>query len=322
MGAPARWGAAVVVVGLVAGGAVALSRGPAQRVALTSGVDQAGAVPWAPLPFSAYQAPVGPSATPAPSSARPCSVSEVRATLGDRDGATGHLLHVVRFRSTARSVCVLKGYPQVRVSDDGRSGVRATDGSFFPVPPTADLQPGQEALLGVETDSACPAWPGGSPDGEVLHRLDVTLPGSGTLTVPDPTGLDVLCGAHLTPFYVEQPDPAPPHDPLSDLQVALEVPDHVAAGSDLAYVVDLRNPTDRPVPLDRCPGYVETAGPVKDVHGLSCGTVGAVPAHGAVRFAMRLRLPAGLAAGTAAVHWSLATPFPVTGGATVTVTRP
>jgi len=250
----------------------------------------------------------------------------VTASLADANGAGGHAVRYVRFRNTSTSTCVLEGYPRVIASEPGRPSVAGTDGSFFPNFSTANMRPGQDTYLGVETDTYCAARPGGGPAGPLYHRLDVTLPGGGTVTVDDPAkGFDVFCGLHLTSFFVQQPEPSPVHDPLSDLTVSLEVPPTVAAGATLVYVADLTNPTDQSVSLARCPGYVEAASgptPIKEAYGLNCAPVGAIAAHDTVRFAMRLHVPDQAAAGPTTFHWSMAAPFSVTSQATVTVTTP
>jgi hypothetical protein len=315
--------AVVVAVAAVAGN---WDSGHPERVTTSPSVNLAGTVPWVDQAAPPYQAPTAPP-TPTPGTdARPCTAGDVTASLADGGGAGGHSLRYVRFRNTSTSTCVLKGYPRVTASAPGQPSVAGTDGSFFPSFSTANMRPGQDTYLGVETGTYCAARPGGGSPGPLYHRLDVTLPGGGTVTVDDPAkGFDVSCGLHLTRFFVQQPEPGPVHDPLSDLTVSLEVPPTVAAGATLVYVADLTNPTDRSVSLARCPGYVEAAsGPtrIKEAYGLNCAPVGAIAAHDTVRFAMRLHVPDQAASGPLTFHWSMTGPFLVTGQATVTVTTP
>lgn len=314
--------AVVVAVVSVAGNA---GGGRQERATTSPSVNLAGTIPWVDQPAAPYRAPT--AAPPAPGSdARACTAGDVTASLADGNGAGGHSERYVRFRNTSTSTCVLKGYPRVTASEPGHPAVAGTDGSFFPSFSTANMRPGQDTYLGVETDTYCAARPGGGPPGPLYHRLEVTLPGGGTVTVDDPAkGFDVSCGLHLTAFFVQQSEPRPVHDPLSDLTVSLEVPTKVAAGSTLVYVADLTNPTDRSVTLARCPGYVEAASgpiPIKEVYGLNCAPVGAIAAHDTVRFAMRLHVPDQAASGPLTFHWSMAAPFSVASQATVTVTTP
>jgi hypothetical protein len=314
--------AVVVAVVSVAGNS---GSGRPEPVTTPPSVNLAGTVPWVDHVAAPYRAPAVPQSPSPGTHARACTAGDVTASLADGGAAGGHVERYVRFRNTSPSTCVLKGYPRVTASQPGQPSVAGTDGSFFPSFSTANMRPGQDTYLGVETDTYCAARPGGGSPGPLYHRLDVTLPGGGTVTVTDAAnGFDVSCGLHLTRFFVQQPEPHPVHDPLSDLTVSLEVPPTVAAGSTLDYVADVTNPTDRPVSLARCPGYVEAASgstPIKEAYGLNCAPVGAIAAHHTVRFAMRLHVP-HQAAGPLTFHWSMAAPFSVTSQATVTVTAP
>lgn len=301
--------------------------GRPERVTATPSVNLAGTVPWVDKSSPPYQAPAAPSPSTPATNARACTARDVAAGFADGNGAGGHSVRYVRFRNTSTSTCVLKGYPHVTASEPGHPSVAGTDGSFFPTGSTENMSPGRDTYLGVETDTYCAARPGGGPSGPAYHRLDITLPGGGTITVHDPSiGFDVACGLHLTRFFVQQPEQRSAHDPLSDLIVSLEVPPTVVAGSALVYVADLTNPTDKAVSLARCPGYVEAGSAdttrLKEAYALNCAPVGAISAHDTVRFEMRLHIPAQAAGGTMTFRWSMAAPFSVTSVATVTVKTP
>jgi hypothetical protein len=315
---------ASIVVAVVWVMAPTADGGDPGRVTTGPSVNLAGTVPWVDQVAAPYQAPTAPPPSPPATDAGACTAGDVTASLADGNGAGGHLVRYVRFRNTGTLTCVLDGYPHVTASEPGHPSVGGTDGSFFPTDGTANMRPGQETFLGVETDTFCAARPDGGPPGPLYHQLDITLPGGGTVTVNDPvSGFDVSCGLHLTRFFVQQSEPRPAHDPLSDLTMSLEVPPTVAARSTLVYIADLTNPTDTAVSLARCPGYVEAAsGPnqVKELYGLNCAHVGAIAGHDTVRFEMRLHIPAHAVGGPLTLHWSMAGPFSVTSEATVTVT--
>ncbi|MDO8121107.1 DUF4232 domain-containing protein [Isoptericola sp. b490] len=326
--------ASVLVVGTaMAGGFVALdapwrAQPPATATGPTSpapsgpaapdGVDLTGAIPWTGATAPAYRPP------DAGGDARACTASEVAAAVGGTDGAGGHLLTTLRFTNTGSTPCVLSGYPAVTATEQGRPDVLATDGSWFPTAGSAVMQPGDQTLLGVETDAMCDANPGGTASPDLYHHLTATLPGGGDVTVAVPGGIDVTCGVKLTPFYVESPGAASATDPLSALTVALELPEHALAGSTLVYVAAVTNPTDHAIPLTRCPGYVEQATGAADVstsNGLACDPASSsVPAGVTVRFEMRLAVPTGARSGPLTVRWSLLAPFAVTADGTVQVT--
>jgi hypothetical protein len=314
--------AAVVVIGGTTAALLATSgSGHPEQLGTGQRVNLAGTVPWISTPPSPYQAPPAPTRAPA-TNARPCAATDVAVTIVDGDGAGGHSIKYAVFRNVSSSTCVLKGYPRVVATEPGHPGVTATDGSFFPSGHPANMRPGGVTQLGVETDITCMDRVSGGPAGPTYHHLAITLPGGGTIRVDDPSGLDVGCGVHLTRFFVRPADLPQPHDPLSDLQVSLEAPPSVAAGSTLVYVVDMTNPTDHAISLDRCPGYVEVAfgSPIKEVYELNCAPVRAIAAHRVVRFAMRLPIPADTPAGSLRLEWSLAAPFSVTTEAPVAVT--
>lgn len=332
----AQWSiaASIVAVAVVATALIVPMSGDRHHVNVTTTttptptVNLTGTVPWTDAPLPTYQPPPTPATTPPASDARPCTATDVSVAPGDRNGAGGHQLILVRFRNISSSTCVLKGYPRVTATEPGRPDVTATDGSFFPSTGTADMRPGQDTYLGVETDAYCNARPGGGPTGPLYHHLDIALPGGGTVAVAFDgarAALDAGCGLHLTRFFVQQAEPpVDPHDPLSDLVVSLEVPDRVRAGSTLTYIANITNPTDRAISLDRCPGYIEATTPpsmsVKETYALNCAPVGAIAAHSTVRFEMRLPVPAQMAAGPFTFEWSLAGPLSVVSDATVTVT--
>ncbi len=317
-GSAATVAAVAVAVSLIG----ASGGGQSSRLATGPSVDLTGAVPWIDAPAQPYRPPtVSPPAPPA-TDARPCTADDVAASFAGRDGAGGHLIIDVRFRNTSQSTCVLNGYPHVTATEPGLPDVTGTNGSFFPSAGTANMTPGQDTFLGLETDTYCTARPGGGGGGPPYHHIDIVLPGGGTVSLDrHADGFDVTCGLHLTKFFVPQPEQPQAHDPLSDLQASLETPPSVSAGSTLIYVADLSNPTDQPISLDPCPGYIEAASaptPVKEIYALNCAPVGAIAATRTIRFEMRMHIPANTPAGPLTIHWALLAPS-VTGSATVNV---
>ncbi len=318
----------LAAVAAVVGIAVATPRAPASP--LPPAVDLTDAVPWSDAPATAYQPPDGSTVD-----ARPCTASDVAATERESDGAGGHLLTVISFTNRSATACVLTGYPDVTAAEPGRPDIAATDGSWFPTAGSAVMQPGDQTLLGVETDTMCAADPDGTAPSDPYHRLVVTLPGGGNVGVDVADGIDVTCGVMLTPFYVGGLGDSAAVDPLSELRTTLELPETFAPAEPLVYVVRLTNPTDRAISLDRCPSYVETLAGVQtyqDSYTLACGTVGEIGPHRSVRFEMRFAVPADAQTWLAlssqqppswpvSVTWSLAAPFDVSAtGATTLVT--
>jgi hypothetical protein len=95
--------------------------------------------------------------------------------------------------------------------------------------------------------------------------------------------------------------------PLQDLTLSLDVPATATLGERMTYHVLLRNPTDHPVSLLPCPGYLQelfsqgdsTAPAVNEaiLYRLNCRPVAQIPARGVLRFEMVVAVPAILTAG-------------------------
>jgi hypothetical protein len=103
-----------------------------------------------------------------------------------------------------------------------------------------------------------------------------------------------------------------PVSPTLPVHAAVTAPATARAGSVLAYTVTLTNTSAKAVGLSPCPAYTETALPSGTPlrYRLNCTPVKALQPHVAVRFAMRLALPAD--PGAVTVRWTL------TGGPTAT----
>jgi hypothetical protein len=283
---------------------------PAPAGATNHGVDLADTIPWIHAPTEPPLPLPPPARLPRPTDARPCRVDDVAASFDGSNGAGGHAVVYVTFRNISTSTCVLNGYPQVTATEPGLPDIAGTDGSFFPGDGTANMAPGQNTFLALETDTYCAARPGGGGGGPRYHHLDIVLPAGGTVSLDQPDGLDVTCGLHLTEFTVPQPEQPQPRPPAGRLTTTLDTPATVAAGATLIYVVALTNPTAKPVTLSPCPAYLQAAPsiPVKDVEALNCRPVGAIAAHGTVRFEMHMQIPVDTTAGELKIIWQLVGP--------------
>jgi hypothetical protein len=281
-------------------------------------------IPWINAAPPAYRSPETSIPRVPPADARPCAHTDVSAHFEHGNGAGGHLVTYLRFRNVSDSTCLLAGYPRVVATETGRPDVTATSGSFFDFGHAANMAPGDTSLLGLETDTYCAARPGGAAGGPPYHRVSVFLPDGGAVFLAGrgADAFDVTCGLHVTRFFDPSYPQAEPAYPVAGLKAALELPATAHPGATLAYIVELSNPTANRVRLDPCPGYVEavsTATPVKERHALNCAPVGTIEAYQTIRFAMRLAIPEGTAAGVATIHWSLDSPG-VAGSGTVVIT--
>lgn len=277
-----------------------------------SSLSLAGVIGWIDAPTDPPPVPGPPPPPPRPVDARPCAAQDVAARVDGPNGAGGHSVRYLRFRNISSSTCVLKGYPRVTASEPGLLDVIGTDGSFFSYGDTANLLPGQDAQLGVETDTYCAARPGGGQPGPLYHHLQIEPPGGGRVALDQLDGFDPKCGLHLTKFFVPESPQPEPRTAANTLRAAFETPDSVAAGAPLIYVVDLTNPTDRPITLSPCPAYLQSARtvptPTKDIEALNCTAVGAIAAHDTIRFEMHLSIPRDTPAGPLKILWELTGP--------------
>ncbi|MBV9254976.1 MAG: hypothetical protein JO054_12150, partial [Actinobacteria bacterium] len=78
---------------------------------------------------------------------------------------------------------------------------------------------------------------------------------------------------------------------LSGLQPGAPVPQ---PGTVAEFSIVLSNPAPHDIRLDPCPTYTQGFGPgLMQVYRLNCDSIRLIPAHGEVRYQMRLRLTPG-----------------------------
>lgn len=274
-----------------------------------SPVSLAGAVPWVNRPGEPLEPSPLPTRPPA-TDARPCRGSDVRVSPDGGNGAGGHTALTFAFRNVSHGTCILQGFPRLVAAEPGRPDLLASRGGFLvgTEARTANMAPGGTTYLNVETERDCPAAYSSPPaERKVYHRITIEIPGGGRKFLQVAEGFDVLCGLFVGPFTVPMPPPRYAQSPLHDARAALELPSAVAAGSILHYVVSLANPTDRDIKLTPCPSYIQHGSdfgvPIKQLYQLNCAGAGVIPVHRAVRYEMRLAVPASAPDGTAVLSW-------------------
>jgi hypothetical protein len=185
------------------------------------------------------------------------------------------------------------------------------------------VRPGDMATLRL--DWSAPFCVTGYPP---PYRLRITLPhDGGVLFAPVESGQTPPCSvseAHpewTGSLFASAFDQAPLYDPERQAQSPLVVltatmtgPGSARPGERVVYHATLANPTDQPVPLEPCPGYVVELFSAGDathqalntntLYRLNCRPVHEIPARGAVRFEMVAVVPASLTSGRAmSVTW-------------------
>jgi hypothetical protein len=301
-------GAGALTVVMVAAGVLTgvLVRGPLRQPQPVSPSPSASAIPWRDAPSVDYPQP---SWSPRPD-ATPCRATDLTFD-GVRSGAAmGTTSTSVRFHNDGPARCTLAGHPILlgRKNGTGAIGTVPTSAQTMMAPEPdqvpATIDPGEAGQVMIETHGGC-------LDGRAETTYDslrLRLPdGAGDLTVPR-MSINATCGVGLTVWH-RPPASANPLDQLARLTVTIDVPDRIAVGAPLDFVVTLHNDTAADIPLDPCPNYlIFLQAPIKlgnGSHQLNC-QVSTVPAGGEVRFAMHLDLPNSPdLIGETAVVWTL-----------------
>jgi hypothetical protein len=257
------------------------------------------------------------------------------------------VLFSIVFTNTDTEPCLLRGTPRVVATQPGLPDRIATPGYRQPlggVP--GDMAPGATTVLSLQEGVQCDGTP--PPTAAYYDHFDVTLPTGGTIAVKvDNTNsrLGLRCDFLVGQFHVQVPQPEPTPPPWSGLTASLDLPDSAQAGATLNYVVTLTNPTDDTITLQPRPGYIEAAystatqtvihdpsappdkqqpfrtpiSAAKKTYALNCSAVTSIPAHGNIRYAMQLAIPADMPTETMTVHWGLLGPGTGLSGGTVQI---
>jgi hypothetical protein len=269
-------------------------------------------IPWVNSPRPHYTIP-GPTVVRFPTTAPPCRPSQLRVTRGRSGVASSNLFERLVVRNAGRRPCLLRGYPAITA--DTPSGRRVLHPRHFNVGLVpSNLRPGGRTYLDFGTsDCGCKCL---RPHPVRFRNLVFTLPAGGRLSTS--ASILVDCWLGLSPFGLPErlaDRKARPGTP-GTLKARIDLPPTVRRGATIMYTVTLSNPTDVVVSLRPCPSYGDG---LARSFALNCDTVRAIPPHGHVRYAMRLRIPEKyMQAGVAKVVWRLNTP---TGPEAIAVAR-
>ena len=309
MGAAGR---ALVAIGLLA----LMSCGSVHPQSASS----TSAVPWLPLPTSGVF-PTPPNPTPAPPFPIPpgtptCAASQLRGETGGSSAATGSNVDLpIIFRNGGSTDCVVEGFADVTVLDS-RGGVLAQAagmtgrGTYFndgPVVPVLLRATGGQVFMNLTWyDCRNPR----------ASQLAVDMPGNGgRLLVKFPvTGrYYMLCDSDphyaalargpFSPVGIEWP-PGPTY---ISVDISINAPPQVKAGSTLVYDVTITNTDHLDYRLSPCPDYNEFLGPkmVVGSYRLNCAPVGKIAPGASVTFEIHMTIPKGIPLGPTTLMWGL-----------------
>lgn len=302
--AVAGTGSVALLVILAATLAVVLVRGPALDDPIGPlPTPSAGVVSWRDLPLVERPAP---TLSPRPAAAA-CRTADLALDDTETNGAGGTLITQVRVHNRGPARCTVTGRPTLLKTDPGTGRTSTfTSGTGTHLPPEpgstpATIDPDEEAQLNIETYGGCLD---GRPQ-TTYAGVKLRMPDSGEFALH--LSLNVTCGINVGEWF-RAPPAEPQPDPYAALTASIQAPASVKVGTTLDYVVTLTNPTDADIPLDPCPNYsVILQVPVKTggYRQLNCA-VPAIPAHGSIRFAMRLPIPSFTTfSGPATLSWAL-----------------
>jgi hypothetical protein len=298
----------LLAVLLILGGAAGCSGSPRPEPAL--------------IPFDGtVPPPLRPvSAAPAPS----CVASHLAVAAGGfqlEPAASGGGTGTVRLRNAGPVACRLAGRPGVRIVGAVPAPAQREQPLPAQPPPFPTVLAPESTLLALAPDASATLevnwrnWcvPRSARTPVPPRAIRLTLPaGGGTLdagynAVPpcDTPGRPSTVG--VRPFA---PAPLPTGAAWTGvpLRASIEPIDSSGRpGQTVRYAVRLANPSGAPVRFDHCPLLVELLAPAgtPEAYPLNCAAAKQLPAHGALRFEMRIRVPATAPAGANGLFWEL-----------------
>ncbi|MFC7241244.1 hypothetical protein ACFQO7_02005 [Catellatospora aurea] len=196
--------------------------------------------------------------------------------------------------------CTLSGTPQL-------SGTNVATGMSEPITAVsvgplddritrqfpATVDPGEPARIHIRAATTCPE--GQNPRS---YRALVLTVGTRQLKLPEFRVLTDVCGADVSPWFVEPPlDYAP-------LNATVQAPTTLRAGQDFTYTVRIDNAFPRDYELRSCPVYrLGLAAEATDTwRRITCAPT-SIAAHGSMRFTLRGRVPPDTPPGRHKLTW-------------------
>ncbi|MDH6466418.1 hypothetical protein M2302_006626 [Micromonospora sp. A200] len=307
-----------------------------------------GSVPWADLKITAEDLngrPAGPR--PPAAGSKPCRAEQLSGRLtgwvrpgsgGETprgmDAAIGKLIGEVDVQNVSKVECTLQGEVPTTMLAGGREipmlythGINEEARARVVAVPV-----GGHASLRLD-------WSGPfcqPTDGTLQLAIEVPN-GGGTLRAPitaddrpgcqqgEGTNPNARATLYTSGFTEPVAVSTPPSSPLDQLTVTVAGPSTAAAGSWLTFRVTLGNPTDGPLALDPCPGYLmerfslgdatNEAVNTSQLYRLNCRPLTQIPAGGTAVFEMVAEAPASMRAGRElTITWKLYLPHYVQRG--------
>jgi len=265
-------------------------------------VDTTGAVPWNDrVDYVPWTPPA-----PAPRDrAQPCSASDLRLHRVGSDGAMQSILWFVSVEKTTPGFCTLDGYPGLTGTNERQERTVIPTRDVEVVPPVgvtpSTIQPHELAQVTISFGNNCNEGQGEAPIAHDYTYAEVALVLSDGIELALGRDMKSSCAPTIGQFHW---DDSPIEQPVrwEALQAEVTLPDTVAAGGTLLYVVTLRNSGEHAEDLTPCPGYRQSltgndmnGNPIwKGIHDeyrLSCEAEPVIPGGQSRSYVMELRLP-------------------------------
>lgn len=265
-----------------------------------------------------------PTAIPAYSTARnpgiaTCDSAGLSVHL-ERHGVLnfGTYAYIYSATNTTSHACYVSGLPSVKLAG------KAVAGGANPMNLQAGvLAPGASATFAV-TQSARPSCtPAVTSDGAARSSAVTPSVAIGAQSNAATSAGTVLVGncteTTVTPIGLAPTQPAP--GPLTPLDVQLQVPSSVRAGTTLQFSVTITNPTRAAIKLSPCPSYeVGISSAPTVAYELNCSTSVILPGQ-TLSYDMQYSVPAKTPTGVAKIGWFLLNPSRTGAGGVITITR-
>lgn len=258
-------------------------------------------VPWLDDPISPGDLSTAP--TPRPT-ARPCTADDLAPTaeVHDDGAGGGYRFTTIAVAHVGTTRCTFAGSARViatNVATGERASVATQPSTFHTghdLQSPATIDPGELAMIGIVAGGGCD---GGS---NMTTYANITLEAIGREYQLTGLTLTTACVLEVSDWCFEAPmQPTPRY---ADLTAVIDAPPTVRVGSTLDFVVTLTNPSDTPVAFDPCPVYSTGFFKSGGFYHLNCA-VSDIPAHGSVRFAMRIRVADYTPLGPSQLRWEL-----------------
>jgi hypothetical protein len=269
-----------------------------------------GGVPWidAPASNSLLHSLNRPLPPPPPLLSRvTCGPGDL-SYAGEQFEATGSAPSIeVVFRNVGPVECMIRSRPSATAYSTAAPPLPPVVGEPAGLPSFGELAavlPGRDLLLQLYTFIGCDSFPGE----ESYHDVEIAIPGDGDFSIT--RSISIGCRTmSVSRLYVPRPQPTYAIVP-ADFLIArmVDLPATAAAGSTVAYGIEIINPTGHAVALSPCPVYMQdTSDGQKLIYRMNC-TGGKLTAHGHRLFQMRLPIPPGTAGGRLRVWWTFVAP--------------